>query len=151
MTPILPATPAMAASMATLHAASFAEEKWSARQIEESLSLSSTEAWVALDGSTVIGLLLCQTSGQETEILTFCVAPAHRRQGLAKRLLAPILARPNGTILHLEVAADNDPARRLYESVGFLEAGKRPNYYKRGEKSVDAVRYVCNLNDEVVR
>ena len=39
----------------------------------------------------------------------------------------------------LEVAADNIPARQLYDSYGFVEIGCRKNYYKRGETRCDAV------------
>ena len=39
----------------------------------------------------------------------------------------------------LEVAADNMPARQLYDSCGFVEIGCRKNYYKRGETRCDAV------------
>ena len=39
----------------------------------------------------------------------------------------------------LEVAADNMPARQLYDSWGFVEIGCRKNYYKRGETRCDAV------------
>jgi ribosomal-protein-alanine N-acetyltransferase len=39
----------------------------------------------------------------------------------------------------LEVAADNMPARQLYDSCGFVEIGCRKNYYKRGETLCDAV------------
>ena len=39
----------------------------------------------------------------------------------------------------LEVAADNMPARQLYDSCGFVEIGCRKNYYKRGEARCDAV------------
>ena len=39
----------------------------------------------------------------------------------------------------LEVAADNMPARKLYDSCGFVEIGCRKNYYKRVETCCDAV------------
>ena len=39
----------------------------------------------------------------------------------------------------LEVAADNMPARQLYDSCGFVEIGWRKNYYKRVETRCDAV------------
>ena len=39
----------------------------------------------------------------------------------------------------LEVAAENMPARQLYDSCGFVEIGCRKNYYNRGETRCDAV------------
>ena len=41
--------------------------------------------------------------------------------------------------IFLEVAADNLPARRFYDSCGFVETGCRKNYYKRSETRCDAV------------
>lgn len=38
----------------------------------------------------------------------------------------------------LEVATDNMPARRLYESFGFNVSGVRQDYYKQGENRCDA-------------
>ena len=39
----------------------------------------------------------------------------------------------------LEVAANNMPARHLYDSCGFVETGCRKNYYKCGDARCDAI------------
>ena len=41
--------------------------------------------------------------------------------------------------IKLEVAVDNIPARRLYDSLGFHVSGIRKDYYYRGGNRVDAV------------
>jgi ribosomal-protein-alanine N-acetyltransferase len=64
----------------------------------------------------------------ELEILNLAVAPAARRRGLGRALLEVLLALP-GRILYLEVRASNAPARALYASAGFVEAGVRKGYY----------------------
>jgi ribosomal-protein-alanine N-acetyltransferase len=38
--------------------------------------------------------------------------------------------------VHLEVAAGNTPARALYDTVGFTEAGRRRRYYSNGEDAL---------------
>jgi ribosomal-protein-alanine N-acetyltransferase len=77
----------------------------------------------------------------ETELLRLGVAPGERRRGLARRLLAEALERLRGQgrpFCHLEVRADNEAARALYEALGFRPAGLRRRYYADG---ADAVRY----------
>jgi ribosomal-protein-alanine N-acetyltransferase len=51
-----------------------------------------------------------------------------------------------GDKLFLEVAEDNAAARRLYESYGFKQIGRRPGYYKRpGGPAMAALTMRCNL------
>jgi ribosomal protein S18 acetylase RimI-like enzyme len=53
--------------------------------------------------------------------------PGFRRRGVARGLLAAAERRGEGARgLSLVVADRNLPARRLYESFGFVEAGREP-------------------------
>jgi ribosomal protein S18 acetylase RimI-like enzyme len=56
-----------------------------------------------------------------TEISAVCTDPAHRGRGLATRLVRAVAAgiRARGETPLLHTAADNHPAIRLYESLGF--------------------------------
>jgi ribosomal-protein-alanine acetyltransferase len=83
------------------------------------------------------GVMVVQDSA---EILTVGVVPGGRRQGLARRMLAELLAearRRGARQAFLEVRVDNEPARELYRSEGFADMGRRPGYYDGGR--VDAV------------
>tara|TARA_B100000989_G_C19458012_1_gene434941 strand:+ start:324 stop:788 length:465 start_codon:yes stop_codon:yes gene_type:complete len=53
--------------------------------------------------------------------------------------LIEVVEQYNVAEITLEVATDNIPARRLYESFGFYVSGVRQNYYMRGENRCDAV------------
>ena len=44
--------------------------------------------------------------------------------------LCDALKEQGSVSLTLEVRASNDPAKALYEKLGFLQVGKRPNYYR---------------------
>lgn len=130
--------------MAVLHARCFPEgDVWSVNQIAGSLSLDSTMAfgWEEPDGG-LVAFLLVQRSGPESEILTFCTDPAWRQQGIGGKLLEAALAElePEDQLL-LDVAADNQEAIKLYESVGFTYFGRRPAYYPHGVARVDALAY----------
>ena len=68
----------------------------------------------------------------ELHINNLAVHPAYRRRKLASRLLVEVLARAASLGCHratLEVRRSNEPARRLYEGLGFRVAGVRPHYY----------------------
>ena len=103
-------------------------EKSVASELENPLSL-----WlVALEGDTVTGYVGSQTVMGETDMMNVAVSPAYRRRGIARELIQALLrelARQGSHRLTLEVRASNAPARALYESLGFAQVGRRPNYY----------------------
>ena len=104
-------------------------EKSVASELENPLSL-----WlVALEGDTVAGYVGSQTVMGETDMMNVAVSPAYRRRGIARELIQALLrelARQGSHRLTLEVRASNAPARALYESLGFAQVGRRPNYYR---------------------
>ena len=122
--------------LARLHRHCFAEEAWDAEAFAALLGMPGCQGWFTAedDGqdSPLTALLLARQAADEAEVLTLCVAPAHRRQALAKQLvrrLIEALAQQGVVALHLEVAVDNRAARALYRGFGFVEVGRRPNYY----------------------
>ena len=133
--------------LAELHRLCFAAEAWDAEAFAALLAMPGCPGWLteADDGpdSPLTALLLARRAADEAEILTLCVAPAHRRQALANRLVRRLiesLAQQGAVALHLEVAVDNHAARALYQGLDFVEIGRRPNYYKTATRAerVDA-------------
>ena len=64
----------------------------------------------------------------EIEVLNVCTDPELRRRGIGGALVRALLSL-RGTILFLEVRESNSAARALYARVGFVENGRRKNYY----------------------
>lgn len=116
-------------AMAALHQAAFVDHAavWSARAFADLLAKSGTQAFGTDDGF----IMLQNPASGEAEILTLAVQPKARRQGLAAALIAHSVAALGVRRMFLEVAADNHGARRLYETCGFRETGKRKAYYKK--------------------
>lgn len=88
------------------------------------------------------GFVLWRTAADEAELLTIAVQADRRRRGLGRALLAAVVeqARSGGAqSLFLEVGADNAPARSLYAQVGFVEVGRRRDYYRRHTGFADAL------------
>ena len=121
-----------AAALAALHAQCF-DRPWSSAAFENLL------AGAAVAFGTADGFILLQAVPPEAEVLTLAVAPAARRHGLARRLLALAAAQLKVERMFLEVAADNAAARALYAACGYAETGRRPAYYKSSGGAVDAV------------
>ena len=92
--------------------------------------------FAVLIGDQPVGLIGAQLENAETVYLySLWLDPAARRQGLARPLVAAAVdwARDRQVrTVTLRVAADNDVARGVYESLGFrLKAGESPS--DRGE------------------
>ncbi len=128
--------------MALLHAACFPDRSWASAEFENLLSNKNcTILWSDNEKAFVVA----QSVLDEAEILTIAVDPGHHRTGLAYLLmqnLSRALAESSPPIstLFLEVSAQNQPARKLYKKLGFVENGTRRDYYrdKTGQR-VDAV------------
>ena len=95
---------------------------------------------VATLGGRVVGFVSSrETAPDEHEILFIGVDPAHRRQGIAQKLLKDQLAASRGTWF-LEVRESNIPAINLYLSMGFVATGRRPNYYSDPDETAIVMR-----------
>jgi ribosomal-protein-alanine N-acetyltransferase len=91
-----------------------------------------------LDGHVAAFLVIRQTAPDEAEILNIAVDPAHRRRGLARRLLAAALRQPR--TFFLEVRESNAAAQALYRSLGFTACGHRPGYYRHPDEPAVLMR-----------
>lgn len=116
------------AELARIHQASFETPRpWSEAEILDSLGTSGCFLERAA-GGFLIGRVIVD----EAELLTLAVDPAMRRQGIGLTLVKRFLnhAKDRGAQTgFLEVAADNQAACALYQSVGFVESATRKRYY----------------------
>ena len=138
---VRPMAAADAEAMAALERECFegaGHEPWSANLFLAELSEGAAAArswWVAHDNGELIGFAGGMVVDKDVEILDVAVSPAHRREGIARKLLAHVSydAQMLGcTSASLEVEADNEPARALYANLGFEQVGCRRGYYGVG-------------------
>ena len=89
--------------------------------------------------SCVAGFVLARRVAELLEIDLVGVDPAHRRAGLARRLLTHLIEseqRAGAREVRLELAASNAPARALYEGLDFVVVGRRARYYPDGDDAL---------------
>lgn len=103
---------------------------------EEQYRLAFDRGVFSVFGLRAEGELLAYVSlyhaAGEMEILNLATASAHRRRGLARRLLGIAIGiggRMGMEYMFLEVRESNTPARSLYDSLGFERVGVRKKYY----------------------
>ena len=104
-------------------------------------------AWCLIRGEQPVAAIWYQCIAEQAEMIDLRVLGAERRHGFGRQLLwASLTALEGVKIVDLEVRASNAPARALYESLGFREAGARPDYYAATAGREDAVLMSLSLN-----
>lgn len=116
----------------------FPGDRMSDRAIRRLLGVPSAAAWVALRQGWTCGALVMTTRRGSTiaRIYSLVVHPEARGHGLGIRLVhaAQTEARKRGcSTMSLEVRADNQAARALYERLGYHLHACLPDYYEDGE------------------
>ena len=106
---------------------------WSEKSIASELDNQLALWLVAIDGDRVVGYIGSQTVLPETDMMNVAVHAQRRREGVAEALVDALvveLKQVGSTSLTLEVRASNAPAIGLYTKLGFVEVGRRKNYYR---------------------
>lgn len=104
---------------------------WPESVYRRELQNPQSVGFVCTDGTQVVGFIHCDFVLDELTLNTLAVSAEYRRRGIAGRLFAAAAEMVAGvcTVCYLEVRESNTPARRLYESLGFVQNGCRPRYY----------------------
>jgi ribosomal-protein-alanine N-acetyltransferase len=91
---------------------------------------------------TIHAYCLAYITSMQADIIALGTDKTKQGQGFGRiilQYLIDVTEQQNVLEITLEVAADNIPARRLYNSFGFHVFGIRKDYYYRGENRCDAV------------
>ena len=133
--------------VAALEAICFADP-WNEAAVGSELSNPLSYWLVALQDDQVIGYVGSQTVLGEADIMNVAVAPAYRRCGLGRILLDTLQVHLTAREVHsltLEVRPSNTPAVALYESLGYVQVGRRPNYYHKPKEDALILRKEWSL------
>ena len=106
---------------------------WSENSIRSELTNPLSLWLVAEEDGVLLGYIGSQSVMDEADVMNVAVDPNRRREGIALKLVEALVAalnEKNVRALLLEVRTSNEPAKALYERQGFVQVGKRPNYYR---------------------
>lgn len=107
---------------------------WSAESFLQMIEREDSEYFVAEEDGRLLGgcgLLLIAGEGNITNV---AIVPEARRRGVASGLLTYLMAegdRAGLTAYTLEVRVSNAAAIGLYEKLGFVSEGVRPDFYEK--------------------
>ncbi|MDW3652826.1 MAG: GNAT family N-acetyltransferase [Bacteroidia bacterium] len=90
------------------------------RKLEDYI-YADTEFYGYWKGEKIAGIIEITKGTVSTEIDSLVVHPDHFRQGIAKQLLDFVFKNFDSKLFRVETGAENEPAVKLYEKVGFRE------------------------------
>lgn len=106
---------------------------WSFDAFKSTLDREDTLYLVAEEESVILGYCGMYISFDEGEIPNVAVKKEFRSQGIGEVMMNELLSRAGERGVcsaFLEVRKSNEAAKRLYEKLGFEEAGIRKNFYE---------------------
>lgn len=113
---------------------------WSREHFLDELRSSHAFPLVALDREDkIIGFICPRLILGEGHIYNVAVPRAFRGRGVARLLVERALddcREGGGAVVFLEVRYSNKAAITLYKQLGFVETGRRGNYYENGEDAI---------------
>ena len=107
-------------------------DPWSEKSIASEITNPLSMWFVALDGDRVIGYIGSQSVLGEADIMNVAVSEEFRGKGIGEKLVVSLIDGLKEKAVYrltLEVRVSNTPAIKLYEKLGFVQIGRRPNYY----------------------
>lgn len=127
---------------------------WPKQKFEEEISDPFNRVYsVAEKNDKVVGYVGLIIILEEGRLTNLVVDPDFRRKKVASRLMFRLLeiARSRGVVqLTLEVRESNRAAINFYRNFGFIQAGRRKNYYD--DTSEDAIiMWTPNIDSEEYR
>ena len=105
---------------------------WSQEVFADELVRDDRIYVVCADEQEVVGFGGVMIVGDEAHVTNLLVAPSHRRQGVARKMMKQLVVQSidrGARHLTLEVRTRNEAARNLYSSMGLAPVGVRPGYY----------------------
>ncbi len=130
---IRPMTKEDCMQVAAIEAVSFSQP-WSLGAFTDTVEKANFRYFVAEEEGRILGYCGFLYVLDEAEIPNVCVEASARNRGIGRQMLSALIeeaGRLGITILYLEVRESNAAARKLYESLGFVENGIRRNFYEQ--------------------
>jgi ribosomal-protein-alanine N-acetyltransferase len=119
---------------------------WDAARIARHIDHPDSVVLAARSDTAIVGFAIMRYADDSAHLNLLAVAPAHRRRGVARRLLTWLeeTALTAGTFrIALELRAANSGARAFYAALGYRELECVPGYYQGREPAIRMARDVA--------
>ena len=106
---------------------------WKPDDFKEMIERDNMTYVVALFGNEIIGGAGLRCIVGDGEITNVAITEKYRGRGFSRPMLEALLKKGEEMACEaftLEVRVSNEPAIRLYKSLGFVEEGVRPGFYE---------------------
>ena len=124
---------------------------WSENSFQQELNHNPAAFYFALKkADKLLGYGGMWVVEDEAHITNMAVSSACRKKGLGELIFTNLLSFALGKNVKwvtLEVRVGNNPAILLYQKFGFVQTGKRPDYYALGEDAL--ILWAGNLQGEI--
>ena len=105
---------------------------WSSGFFLQELQVACARSILAEIDGRICGYVLFWLLPGSIDVHNLAIAPELRRLGIARMLMRQVVAAAGAqaaTRVTLEVRLSNEPAKKLYASMGFVQTGLRKGYY----------------------
>jgi len=143
----LPADARQIALMSRDHIEAGLGWSWNPQRVEKALCHPDTSTLVACDrgrsGERIVAFAIMLFGDEHAHLNLLAVLPTHRRLGLGRRMMEWLVESAYAAgmvVIHLELRASNQGARRFYRTLGFDESAYIPGYYSGREMALRMLR-----------
>lgn len=142
---VRPTVPADLRRVLEIARATSGAAQWSLSHYQKMCEPSSERIFLVLhdEQQQVQGFIAGALAGDDWEIENIAVDLSLQRRGQGSRLLCEFLnrIRQAGRSVLLEVRESNVAARKLYEKMGFVQVGRRRDYYRVPKEDALVMRH----------
>ena len=127
------------AAMSQAHIEAGLHPSWTAARIGWHIRHPESLVLTAKAGAMVAGFAIMRYAEDTAHLNLLAVDPAHRRHGVARRLLTWLEATAltaGAFLIGLELREHNAGAYAFYTALGYREIGRAPGYYQGREGAV---------------
>lgn len=120
---------------------------WTRGNFADSLA-AGHGAWLAEEGGRMAGYAVMMRVLDEAHLLNISVLPELQRSGRGSALLSHVVGQARkhaATRMLLEVRPGNLAGQGFYRHHGFVEIGRRRDYYPSHDGREDAIVMACDL------
>ena len=143
-------SPGMAAIpfILSVQQASAAAAQWRSQDYAAAIAHTERLVLIAEKDTRILGFVVAYIAIPEWELENIAVAPDARRCGVGRALMTALLerARQDGAReIRQEIRESNMAAQKLGLSVGFVQEGRRPRYYRDPVEDALLFKHLLNL------